>query len=482
MKPAASTLPAVTPSGRATPPVPPGPRGFWAPVRNLLELRRDPPAFFLKLAREYGPVSSLQFLGRRLYFFAAPEGVREVLVTQADSMQKGFLVKRIWESLVGVMGNGLLTSEGEFHARQRRLVVPSFHRERLARYAAIMVENTAAHTARWTDGQSMDFAEEMSHLTLGIVGQSLFGANLGQNAEAIGQALGTLMSLVERTRSPLQQLPWSRSAREYEHARTKLDEVVLGMITARRASGEHDRGDLLSVLMLARDEETGGPGMTDTQIRDEVMTIMLAGHETTASALAWTFHLLAQRPEVETLLHAELDEVLPPGYTPTLADLSRLVYTRQVLSESMRLYPPAWILARRTTEAVTVAGWSLPANAACVLSPYASHRDPRWFPEPERFLPERWEKEAAAARPKHAYFPFGGGPRSCAGEAFAWMEGTLLLAEIARNWRLAPDAAYPPPEKLAAITLRPRRGMRMRSLRRTGTGALNPPAGPDAVC
>lgn len=467
MKVSAPALGTVPAPKKATEPVPPGPRGFWAPLRNLLELRRDPPGFFLRLAREYGPVSSLKFLGRRLYFFAAPEGVREVLVTRAEVMQKGFLVRRIWESLVGVMGNGLLTSEGEFHARQRRLVVPSFHRERLAGYAAIMVADTAAHTARWRDGQSLDFAEEMSHLTLGIVGRSLFGANLGRNADEISGALGTLMGLVERTRSPLQQLPWSRAMREYERARGKLDAVVRGLIAERRASGEQDRGDLLSVLLLARDEETGAPGMDDTQIRDEVMTIMLAGHETTASALAWTFHLLAQHPEAAAKLHAELDEVLPVGYVPTLADLPRLVYTRQTLSEAMRLFPPAWILARRTTEPVTVAGWNLPANAACILSPYASHRDPQWFPEPECFRPERWEKETAAARPKHAYFPFGGGPRSCAGEAFAWMEGTLLLAGIARDWRLVPDPSYPPPEPLAAITLRPRRGMWMRAVRRT---------------
>lgn len=466
MKSSAPALPTIAPSGKVSAPLPPGPRGFWAPLRNLAELRRDPPAFFLKLAREYGPVSSLKFLGRRLYFFASPDGVREVLVTRADSMQKGFLVKRIWESLVGVMGNGLLTSEGEFHDRQRRLVVPSFHRERLARYAAIMVENTAAHTARWTDGQTLNFAEEASHLTLTIVGQSLFGANLDRSVEEISAALETLMGLVERTRSPLQQLPWSRSAREYDRARAKLDAVVLGLISARRASGEQDQGDLLSVLLLARDEETGEPGMTDTQIRDEVMTILLAGHETTASALAWTFHLLAHHPECAAELHAELDEVLPPGHLPTLADLPRLVYTRQVLSESMRLYPPAWIMARRTTEPVTVAGWHLPANTNCIVSPYASHRDPQWFPEPEQFRPDRWEKEAMAARPKHAYFPFGGGPRSCAGEAFAWMEGTLLLAGIARHWRLTPDTAYPPPEKLAAITLRPRHGMWMRVERR----------------
>lgn len=429
-------------------------------------MRRDPPGFFLNLAREYGPVSSFRFGARRLYFFAAPEGVREVLVTQAHAMHKGFLVRRIWESLVGVMGNGLLTSEGEFHDRQRRLVVPSFHRERLAGYAATMTEETAAHTARWTDGATIDLAAELSRLTLVIVGRALFGADLGGSVSAINGAMATLMHLVERGRSPLQQLPWSGTMRAYHRARAELDTVVVRLIAERRTSGEQDRGDLLSVLLLAPDEETGGPGMTDTQVRDEVMTILLAGHETTASALAWTFHLLGQQPECESRLHAQVDEVLGDGRLPTLADMPRLGYVRQVLSEAMRIYPPAWLLVRRTVAPVTVAGYYLPAGTTCLLSPYATHRDPHWFPEPEHFLPERWEEGPAAGRPKHAYFPFGGGPRACAGEAFAWLEATLLLAGIARRWRLVSASGATPPEPLAAITLRPRGGVWMRTVRR----------------
>lgn len=445
---------------------PPGPRGLLAPIRNLFDLRRDPPGFFRRLAEQYGPVSSFRLGARRLYFFAAPEGVREVLVTHAGIMHKGFLVRRIWESLVGVMGNGLLTSEGPFHDRQRRLVVPSFHRERLAGYAAIMVEETAVHVARWQGGETLDLAGKLSGLTLRIVGRSLFGTDLGGSVSAISGAISTLMHLVERTRSPFQQLPWSSSMREYERARAELDTVVVRLVAERRAGGEQDRGDLLSVLLLARDEETGESGMTDTQIRDEVMTILLAGHETTASALAWCFHLLGQHPACETRLHAELDTVLPPGTTPTLADVPRLVYTRQVISETMRIYPPAWLLVRRTIAPATVAGCALPAGATCLLSPFATHHDPQWFPEPEQFCPERWEPEQAAGRPKHAYFPFGSGPRSCAGEAFAWLEATVILAEIARWVRLIPAPDAPPPVPLAAITLRPRHGLWMRVERR----------------
>ncbi len=442
---------------------PPGPRGLLAPVRNLFDLRRDPPGYFVDLARNHGPVSSFQLGARRLYFFAAPEGVREVLVTHAAVMHKGFLIRRVWESLVGVMGNGLLTSEGPFHDRQRRLVVPSFHRERLAGYAATMVEETAAHTSSWADGTTLNLAEVLSHLTLTIVGRALFGTDLGGSVGEISRAMSILLGLVERTRSPLAQWRYSRAMRAYHRARMQLDAVVGRLVAERRTGGEHDRGDLLSVLLLARDEETGAPGMTDTQVRDEVMTIMLAGHETTAAALAWTFHLLARHPAVETRLHAELDAVLPPGHTPTLADMPRLTYTRQVLSETMRLYPPAWLLVRRTIEPVTVAGYDLPKDATCLLSPYATQRDPHWFPEPERFQPDRWEEGQTAARPKHSYFPFGGGPRSCAGEAFAWLEGTILLAEIARRWRLAPAPGSPPPVPLASITLRPRDGMWMQA-------------------
>lgn len=448
------------------------------PLTNLLSLRDDPPGFFLRLAREFGPAASFRLGRRRFYFFSGPEAVREVLVTRAGVMHKGFLVRWVWEQLVGVMGNGPLTSEGAFHDRQRRLVVPAFHRERLAGYARTMTDAAKAHTAHWRDGVTLDMASELSAMTLVIVARSLFGADLRGKVGPIREALGTLMALVELMRSPWQQWGWSSGMRSYRRAKRQLDAAVDSIIAERRRQGDDDRGDLLSLLLLARDEETGGPGMTDAQVRDEVMTILLAGHETTASALAWTLHLLAEHPEAAARLHAEIDAVLPGDRAPELADVGRLTYTRQVFTEAMRLYPPAWILARQTTEPVEIANWRLPRGALCLLSPYATHRDPEWFPEPERFLPERWsESEGEPARPKHAYFPFGGGPRSCAGEAFAWLEGTLLLAILTRHWTFAAAEGKPAPEKLAAVTLRPRHGLWMRL--QTRDCAQDPsPAGP----
>ena len=281
--------------------------------------------------------------------------------------------------------------------------------------------------------------------------------------------MGTLMGLVENTRTPLKTLPFSAAMRQYRRAKAALDATVAAIIAGRRADGGQDRGDLLSMLLLARDEETGGPGMSDRQVHDEVMTLLLAGHETTAGALAWSFHLLGQHPKVEARLHEEVDALLPDGQPPALADLPHLVYTRQVFTEAMRLYPPAWVLARRTTQTVEIAGWTLPPGSMCLLSPYATHHDPRWFPEPERFLPARWAEDGdgrETPRPKYAYFPFGGGPRSCAAENFAWMEGTLVLADLARHWQFRPASGSPPPEPLAAVTLRPRHGLEMAFRRR----------------
>ena len=440
---------------------PPGPRPKLGAFANLLAFRRDPPGFLLDLTRRYGPVSSFRLAGRQIYFFSDPEAVREVLVTQSAAMNKGYLIKRVRMLMGSILGNGLLISEGRFHAQQRRLVAPAFHRERLAGYGRMATDAAREQMSGWIDGASLDLAAEISELTLVLVARALFSADLTGTARGIGDALTRTMSLIDRLRSPLSMLPWSGAIRDYHRSKAELDGMVAQIIDARRHEDEQDHGDLLSMLLLTKDEETGGPGMTDTQIRDEVMTIMLAGHETTASALAWSFHLLAAYPEAEARLHAELDAMLPDGVVPEFADLPRLPYTRQVFTEAMRLYPPAWGLLRRTTEPVEIAGWKLPADTTCILSPFATHRDPRWFPEPEKFLPERWTEEAKAARPKYAYLPFGGGPRGCAGESFAWMEGILVLATLARRWKFAPPPGSPPPEPFAAVTLRPRHGVPM---------------------
>ena len=445
----------------SNPPFPPGPRGLFSGLRNLLALRRDPPGFFLNLVRTYGGAASFWLMGRRFYFFSDPEAVREVLVARAGSMRKGFLVERVWLMLVRVMGNGLLTSEGAFHDRQRRLIVPMFHRERLATYATAITETARTQSMPWTDGETRDLAAELSHLTLTVVARCLFGADLRGGVNAVSDAMSALMGMVESTRTPINLLPFSPAMRRYHRAKETLDAAVAGIIAERRAQGDEDRGDLLSMLLLTRDEGTGGPGMSDQQVHDEVMTLLLAGHETTAGALAWSFHLLGQHPEIEARLQAEADAVLPEGEAPTLATLGRLVYTRQVFTEAMRLFPPAWVLARRTTQPVEIAGWKLPTDTMCLLSPYATHRDARWFPEPEEFRPERWTDDPETPRPKHAYIPFGGGSRSCAAEGFAWMEGTLVLADLARHWQFRQAPGSLPPEALAAVTLRPRHGLTM---------------------
>ena len=441
--------------------LPPGPRPRLGAVGNLLNFRRDPPGFLLAIARQHGPVASFRLAGKQIYLFSDPEAVREVLVTQASAMHKGYMIRRVRALLESVLGNGLLISEPPFHTQQRRLVAPAFHRERLAGYGRMATDAARERMAGWTDGARVDLAAEVSELTLVLIARALFSADLSSTARGIGDALNTVMGLVDKMRSPLNLFRFSPVMRRYHRAKQELDDMVARIIATRRREDMADHGDLLSMLLLTTDEETGGPGMDDTQVRDEVMTLMLAGHETTASALAWSFHLLAGHPEAERRLHEELDALLPDGGVPGFADLPRLPYTRQVFTEAMRLYPPAWGFLRRTTRPVEIAGWKLPADTTCMISPYVTHRDPRWFPEPDRFLPERWTEEAKAARPRYAYFPFGGGPRSCAGEAFAWMEGILVLATLSRRWRFVTPPGSPPPHTYAAITLRPRDGVPM---------------------
>ncbi len=296
---------------------------------------------------------------------------------------------------------------------------------------------------------------------MAVVAKTLFDADVTGEAAEIGHSLTTIISLFHRFNMPfsglVQKLPLPSNIR-FQRARARLDRTIYRVIAERRASGG-DRGDLLSMLLLATDEEGDGTGMTDLQLRDELMTLFLAGHETTANALTWTFYLLSQNPGAEDELHAELDRALG-GRPPAAEDLPALRYTEQVFAESMRLYPPAWALGRRAVRDVEIGGRSIPAQAFVVVSALLTQRDPRFYPDPLRFDPERFAPEARAARPKFAYFPFGGGARQCIGEPFAWMEGTLLLATLAQKWRLrlAPGQRVEPQP---LITLRPRYGMRM---------------------
>jgi cytochrome P450 len=441
----------------------PGPK-YLVPGHLVFAFRRRPLDFLSMLARDYGPVARFKIGPQRYFLLSDPEDVRDVLVTHHDNFFKGLALQRAKR----LLGEGLLTSEGALHRRQRRLAQPAFHKQRIAAYGSIMVDYGARFSARWRHGETLDMAHEMMRLTLAIIGKTMFDADVEAAADEVGAALTTTMKLFRTLMLPLpfleliERLPLP-SARRFQRAKDQLDAIIYRMIDARRQSGT-DRGDLLSMLLLAQDIEGDGGRMSDTQLRDELLTIFLAGHETTANALTWTWYLLSQHPEAEKRLHAEIDEVLADDL-PAVEHVAQLRYTGMVLAEAMRLYPPAWILGRFVLNDYEVKGYTIPKGSVILLSQYVIHHDARFFPEPFRFDPERWTPEARAQRPQFSYFPFGGGPRRCIGESFAWLEGLLLLACIARSWR--PRLVPGHPVALQPIvTLRPKYGMLMTLERR----------------
>jgi cytochrome P450 len=447
----------------AKPARPPGPRGRW-PGEMALRLVRRPLELLSMLARDYGDVSTVgRVNGRPIVFLAHPDHVRDVMVTH----QRRFVKGRGVERTKLLLGEGLLTSEGQAHLRQRRLAQPAFHRDRVAAYGDVMGAYARRRAASWRAGATVDVHREMMELTLAVAGKTLFGADVEGEAREIGEALTVALESFTFALLPfserLERMTFLPPVRRFNAARARLDQTVYRLIAARRAdvAAGRDRGDLLSMLIQARDTEGDGGGMTDLQLRDEAMTILLAGHETTANALTWTLYLLSRSPEAERAFHAEVDAAAAAaGDRPVNAeDLARLPYTRMVLAESMRLFPPAWAVSRRATAEHPVGDWVLPEGTLVLVSQWVTHRDARWWPDPERFDPERWLPERAAERPKFAYFPFGGGTRICIGEQFAWMEGTLILAELARRWRFRAPAARPVP--LPLVTLRPKAGMPM---------------------
>jgi cytochrome P450 len=421
-----------------------------------------PLTFLTAVARKYGDAVHFKIGPVHLYFFAHPDLVRDVLVTRNASFIKGLALQRAKI----VLGEGLLTSEGELHKRQRRLAQPAFHRERIQRYGEQMVEKAALARARWRDGEELDVGQEMMKLTLAVVAKTLFDADVDDQADEIGASLTELVLMFPILLHPLSnlivKLPFLPQVRRFRRALDRLDRTIYSIIEERRRA-DLDRGDLLSMLLVATDPEGDGGMMTDRQLRDETMTIFLAGHETTANALAWTWYLLARNRDAQRELHRELDEVLG-GRLPQPSDYGRLRYTEMVLAESMRLFPPAWAIGRFAVENVSVGEWTVPNDALVLVSQWVTHRDPRFWPDPERFDPLRFTPESKAERPKMAYFPFGAGPRLCIGESFAWMEGVLLLATIAQQWKFERGADVEPQ---ALITLRPKQKMKMRVRART---------------
>jgi len=428
---------------------------------NLLHYRRDPLGYMLENARDYGDLVRILF--GKWYGFQVnhPDDVQQILVKQAHKVHKSVIYKT---TLSEYLGNGLLISDGDYWRRQRKLAQPAFHTNRIAAYGQVMSDYSARMLESWQAGQVRNIADDMMKLTLYIVAKTLFDADVSQDSNRVGEALEVLLHSVIETSQALIRLPdWlptpARSRKRWSI--DTLHDFTMKVIRERRASGD-DSGDLLSMLLHARDED--GQGMSDEQVRDEALTIFLAGHETTANAMTWTFYLLSQHPQVEAALHEELDRVLA-GRQPSLDDLPALTYTEQVLKESMRLYPPAWSFGRQAIEDIELGGYTLPRGSVLIVLPYVIHRDARWFADPLSFDPTRWSPEREASIPKHAYLPFGGGPRVCIGNSFAMMEAKLILASVAQRYRLLLDSAQKvEPEPL--VTLRPRYGMKMQLVSR----------------
>ena len=452
---------------------PPGPRGLPF-VGTSFMASRDATQALTRWAREYGDIVYYRFFDFRFYVLFHPQHVEQVLLGKTGNFVKGITSRANPE----LFGNGLLTSDGVFWRRQRKLSNPAFHRESLVRYSDITTEEASRLLQAWKNGETRNIHNDMMYVTLRIVLQSLFGSDLGESIKVIEPALDAIMVSSSGFHSIafFLGIPTPTRARHFRAVR-EIDRVVYGLIARGREKLKSSDGrdpnaerqtaggakDLLTLLLTARDDD--GNSMSDQQLRDEVITLLLAGHETTALNLSWSWYLLAQHPEVEEKLHAELDAVLG-GRPPCAADLPKLQYTDRVIRETLRLYPPAWRIFRRTQEPFTVGEYVLPAGSNIVLSQWVTQRDPRWFSEPERFHPGRWSEEATAKLPRFAYFPFGGGPRVCIGAGFAMMEATLLLATIAQRsrMRLAPNQRIEP---LASITLRPKNGIRVQLEERT---------------
>lgn len=421
----------------------------------MFEPRGDSIGYLTRCAREYGDIVFFRFLGVPACFVNRPDYIESVLIAQNNN----FVKSKDYRAMRRVLGNGLLLSDGEFWRRQRKLIQPAFHQERIAAYAEIMTGHTQRMLASWCDGQKLDIHEAMMHLTLGIVAQTLFDADVSHEAEEVDAALVILMDKFLRRAGLALLLPsWIPlpTSKLLKRAVGRLDKVIYGIIEQRRTSGKMS-GDLLSVLLQIQDDE--GNGMTDRQLHDEIMTLFLAGHETTANVLSWAWFLLGQNPDAEEKLAEELTRVLG-GRIPAPDDLPQLVYTDMVLRESMRLYPPVWVIGRRALAPFRLGEYELPAKTNVLISQLLMHRDSRYFPEPERFDPDRWgaDNPRAISLPRFAYFPFGGGPRVCIGAGFAMMEAALLLATIAQQFRIqiAPGQTV---KMQPTVTLRPRNGI-----------------------
>ena len=422
----------------------------------MREFNRDSLGFVTR-CKDFGDVVRTRFLYVHAVFLYNPNDIEELLTTNAKGFRKAQSLRSpFFHRLVG---NGLVTSEGDFWRRQRRLAQPAFHRQRISSYGDVMVAYTKRAIDSWRNGERRDIASDMTRLTLEIVVKTLFNSDVSNDADHVREMLTTVVKPFA-SQATLKWILDNRlptpGHRRYFNAVSEIDRIVFRIIAERRAV-KSDEGDLLSMLLQAQDED--GSQMTDAQLRDEVMTIFLAGHETTALALSWSWYLLATHPEVEKKFHAEIDEVLQ-GRTPTVEDMRRLPFTEMIAKETMRLYPPAYAIGREALEETEIGGFRVPKKSQLFVFPWVTHRDERYFENPDSFDPERWTPERAEQIPKYAYFPFGAGPRQCIGNYFAMLEIVLLLATIGQRFRfsLAPDHKV---EVLPVLSLRPKDGIKV---------------------
>jgi cytochrome P450 len=429
---------------------PPGPRGLPL-IGEARSFARDPLAFLTGVSEQYGDIANFRLGGLDVFFIRHPDYVREVLITQRAS----FTMTALRAKINTAVGEGLFTSVGELHARQQRLMLPVFRKSRIEAYAAQMAELSRRTRDHWRPGVTLDIADEMMKLTMLIAAQALFEQDIGSDTQSVSRNIDAVLEFFTRLSSPFLRLslamPFPASLR-FKRAIRDLDTVIYRMIERRK----HAPGagtDLLSLLMQAKDDETN-VHMTERQLRDEVLTLLIAGHETTANVLAWTFYLLAQRPDAENGMHEEAKAVLGGRAAFGASDLDRLVYTRRVMQEGLRLYPPGWFIGRQAQTDVRLGGYTVPKGSMVMMSQYVTHRDARFFEEPERFKPERWEGNLQDRLPRGAYFPFSAGDRHCIGEGFAWQEALLILATLAERWRfeLVPGQNIRP---RPSVTLRP---------------------------
>ncbi len=441
---------------------PPGPRVGRLEGFLLATLRRDPLNFLMNLASDYGDIAHFRIGSQRVFLLNHPDYIKDALDRYYESFVKGRQDPRRRHFL----GEGLLTSEGEFHHRQRRLIQPAFHRQLFARHEGVIMDHGSRVGERWHDSQQVNIVREMKRLTLAITSQLVFNTKTDSEADEISEAMKLVISHFAPFGSPLgsllAKLPMSR-IRRIHAAQATLDGIVRRLIAERRQSGE-EQDDILSMLVSVLHNPDTDLQTNDLRIRDEAVTFFLAGFETLSTALAWTWYLLAQNPAVQAELHAEFDTVLG-SRMPSLADLPQLRYTKMVFAEAMRMYPPIWVLPRYLIKDFATGCYVMPAGSIVIISQYLMHRDPRYFPDPSRFDPQRWTPEAKARRPQYSYFPFGGGPRGCLGEGLAWTQGLLLIALLAQRWRMKPLPARPMELQLG-ITLQPKHEIMLQLERR----------------